>query len=337
MRPGLGPLAVSCGDPAGIGPEIIAKSWLRRAEDGLHPFFVCAETRVFTELGLCPVIEIDRADAAFDAFDSGLPVLPLGRTDGPFAAGKAGKDTARFAHSSLDKAIDLCLMGHAHALVTGPVSKAALYEIGFRHGGQTEYIGERSGAGADASVMMLAAPSLRVVPVTIHIALRDVPTALTRPLIERTARTVHIALRRDFAIAEPRLAMAGLNPHAGEDGAIGREEIDTIIPSLNMLRNEGVRIDGPVPADSLFHSEARRHYDAILCPTHDQALIPVKALHFDDAVNMTLGLSIIRTSPDHGTAFGIAGTNSANPGSMIAALSMAAEAMKRRRVGGRAR
>jgi 4-hydroxythreonine-4-phosphate dehydrogenase len=210
-------------------------------------------------------------------------------------------------------------------VVTGPVSKEQLYSIGFRHPGQTEFVAERCGIAAANVVMMLAGPTLRTVPVTTHIALRDVPDALSSGLIESRARTTLRGLQRNFGIAEPRLALTGLNPHAGEGGLLGLAEVEVIEPAIASLRAEGWRVSGPHPADTLFHETARARFDAALCMYHDQALIPVKALHFVDAVNITLGLPIIRTAPDHGTAFDIAGQDQADPRPMAAALRLAAQ------------
>jgi 4-hydroxythreonine-4-phosphate dehydrogenase len=227
-------------------------------------------------------------------------------------------------------AVGLVREGAARALVTGPVSKSQLYAIGFTYPGQTEFVAERCGVSRDNAVMMLAGPDLRVVPMTTHVPLADVPGLLTIELIVAKARATVRGLQRNFGIEQPRLVLAGLNPHAGEGGAIGREEIDVMEPALALLRAEGIDIGGPFSADTLFHPRARARYDAALCAYHDQALVPIKTLFFDDGVNMTLGLPIVRTSPDHGTAFAIAGQDCAHPGAMIAAIAMAGEAAERR-------
>ncbi len=316
-------LAVSTGDPAGIGPEIIAKAWQARQANNLPPFMVCGGANLFA----IPVRRVSCAREAADCFADALPIFQP--EDMPVFTGKAGlpdSTTARLALASLEQATKLVIAGMASALITGPVAKSRLYALGFNFPGQTEYVSSACGLPADSGVMMLAGPSLRVVPVTIHIALSQVPQQLTAEKIIHAGRTVYHALRRDFGISNPRIIMAGLNPHAGEDGAIGREEIEIIAPALAALAAENIAIDGPAPADSLFHPAARARYDAVLCPAHDQALIPIKALHFDDAVNTTLGLPIIRTSPDHGTAFDIAGQGIAHASSMIAAIKMAGEA-----------
>jgi len=253
------------------------------------------------------------------------------RIDGSGAV-TPGVPTIEGARSSLDAlelAVGLARSGAASGLVTGPVSKAQLYAIGFTHPGQTEFIAERCGVAGDMVAMMLAGPTLRTVPVTTHIPLKDVPAALTVELIVAKGRTLIRGLRRQFGIERPRIAVAGLNPHAGEDGALGREEIDIVIPAIERLREEEAEITGPHAPDAMFHERMRRTYDAALCLYHDQALVPLKTLHFDEGVNMTLGLPIVRTSPDHGTAFAIAGKGLAHPGAMIAALVMAASCAQR--------
>ena len=317
------PLAVSMGDPAGIGPEVVAKAWaMLSAEPDAPVFFAVGSAAQF--VGLCPVAIITSPDEAAAVFASALPVLPIACDDTAISIGTPNKASARAALAALDLAIECARNGSAGGLVTAPVSKANLYHIGFDTPGQTEYVSRRSGCADADGIMMLAGPTLRVVPMTVHIPYADVPAALTEALIARAVTSTHAALRRDFGIERPRLVMAGLNPHAGESGTIGREEADLFTPALNRLRSEGIAIDGPLPADSLFHAEARARYDAVLCPTHDQALIPIKALHFDDAVNVTLGLPLVRTSPDHGTAFDIAGKGKASANSTIAAIRMAA-------------
>jgi 4-hydroxythreonine-4-phosphate dehydrogenase len=225
--------------------------------------------------------------------------------------------------------VGLTRSGAASGLVTGPVSKSQLYAVGFTHPGQTEFVAERCGVSEEMVAMMLVGPTLKTVPVTTHIALRDVPQAVTIERIVTKGRTTIKGLQRQFGIAEPRLAVAGLNPHAGEAGALGREEIDIVVPAIERLREEGYNVTGPHPADAMFHARMRATYDAALCLYHDQALVPLKTLHFDEGVNMTLGLPIVRTSPDHGTAFAIAGTNSADPGAMIAAVKTAAACAER--------
>jgi 4-hydroxythreonine-4-phosphate dehydrogenase len=320
----LAPLAVSLGDPAGIGPEVIAKCWDNRGRFELAPFVAIGDPRSVRSVWDGPIATIDDPREADSAFDVGLPLIqiPSPEEDRPGHPSVAG------AHCSLDAleiAVGLARSGSAAGVVTGPVSKEQLYSIGFRHPGQTEFVAERCGIASSNVVMMLAGPTLRTVPVTTHVALRDVPDMLTSSLIESRARTTLRGLQRNFGIAEPRLAITGLNPHAGEGGLLGRAEVEVIEPAIAALRAEGWRVSGPHPADTLFHETARARYDAALCMYHDQALIPVKALHFADAVNITLGLPIVRTAPDHGTAFDIAGADRADPRPMAAALRLAGQ------------
>ena len=319
------PIAVAMGDPAGIGPEIIAKAWVERTRVQLSPFFAVGDIRAVQAVWLGPVERIDDPRQAVDVFDRALPVMQL-EDAGSITPGEPNLEGARCSLDSLELAVGIARSGAARALVTGPVSKTQLYAIGFTHPGQTEFIAERCGIAAENAVMLLAGPTLKVVPVTTHIALADVPAALSIDKIVATGRATARGLQRNFGICHPRLAFAGLNPHAGENGALGREEIDFIIPAMEILRSEGIIVSGPVAADAMFHARARADYDAAICLYHDQALIPLKTLHFDDGVNMTLSLPIVRTAPDHGTAFGIAGKNVANPGAMIAAIKMAAQA-----------
>jgi 4-hydroxythreonine-4-phosphate dehydrogenase len=262
-------------------------------------------------------------------FPHALPVLAAGHAS-DVTPGTPDLNGARAALAALELAMGLTVQGAARALVTAPVSKAQLYRVGFTQPGQTEYVADRCGVARDNAVMMLAGPSLRVVPLTTHAALADVPRLLTVELVLARARATVRGLRRDFGVAAPRLAFAGLNPHAGEDGAMGREEIDVLAPAIARLRDEGIDCAGPLAADTMFHPRARARYDAAICCYHDQALIPLKTLHFDEGVNVTLGLPVVRTSPDHGTAFGIAGRDAAEPGAMIAAIRLAAEAADRR-------
>jgi len=325
----LPPFAVSLGDPAGIGPEIVAKSWMMRSARSLPAFFAVGDAASIRAVWSGPVKTISAPEEAAAVFKDALPCLQVSEA-GDILPGQPSIEGARTALQALETAVGLARSGTAAGLVTAPVAKAQLYEVGFTHPGQTEFVAERCGIAAENAVMMLAGPSLRVVPITIHVALADVPKALTADLIRSRAITTAKGLQRNFGIAAPRLTVAGLNPHSGENGAIGREEIDTIIPAIEALRADGLDISGPFAADGLFHARAREGYDAALCMYHDQALIPIKTLYFDDGVNITLGLPIVRTSPDHGTAFGIAGKNAANPGAMIAAIRMAADAARHR-------
>jgi 4-hydroxythreonine-4-phosphate dehydrogenase len=323
------PLAISLGDPAGIGPEVIAKCWDNRDSFGLPPFVAIGDPRSVAAVWDGPIEMVDDPRQADAAFDFGLPVIQLNvpRDDVPGHPSVAG------AHTSLDAlemAVGLARSGSASAVVTGPVSKEQLYAIGFQHPGQTEFVAERCGVAPGNVVMMLAGPTLRTVPVTTHIPLSEVSARLTSALIESRGRAALRGLQRNFGIAEPRLAVSGLNPHAGEGGDLGREEIELIGPAIAALAAEGWRVSGPHPADTMFHARARANYDAALCMYHDQALIPIKALHFEDAVNVTLGLPIVRTAPDHGTAFDIAGQDRADPRPMAAAIRMAAENVAQR-------
>ncbi|SOB87541.1 4-hydroxythreonine-4-phosphate dehydrogenase [Sphingomonas guangdongensis] len=323
------PLVISLGDPAGIGPEIAAKAWAARDTAALPPFFVVGDPRAITAVWTGPLATIDAPDRAADVFARALPVLTVGDA-GRVAPGTPQPDGTRAAVEALEAAVGLARSGAASAVVTGPVAKAQLYQAGFTHPGQTEFVAERCGVARENAVMMLAGPTLRVVPVTTHIAFAAVPDALSVELIVAKARVTARALARDFGIARPRLAFAGLNPHAGEDGTMGREEIEVIRPAIAQLVGDGIDARGPFAADSLFHARARAGYDAAICPYHDQALIPLKTLHFDEGVNMTLGLPIVRTAPDHGTAFDIAGQDRAEAGATIHAIRLAAEAAARR-------
>jgi 4-hydroxythreonine-4-phosphate dehydrogenase len=323
------PLAVSLGDPAGIGPEVIAKCWDNRDRFGLMPFVAIGDPRCVTAVWDGPIEIVDNPAQADAAFDYGLPVIQLNTPQ----ADVPGHPSVIGAHTSLDAlelAVGLARSGSASAVVTGPVAKEQLYAIGFQHPGQTEFVAERCGVAPGNVVMMLAGPTLRTVPVTTHLPLAEVPSRLSSALIESRGRATLRGLQRNFGIENPRLAISGLNPHAGEGGQLGREEIEIIEPALAALVAEGWRVTGPHPADTMFHAAARAHYDAALCMYHDQALIPIKALHFEEAVNVTLGLPIVRTAPDHGTAFDIAGQDRADPRPMAAAIRMAADNASRR-------
>jgi 4-hydroxythreonine-4-phosphate dehydrogenase len=318
------PLAVSIGDPAGIGPEVIAKCWDNREAFSLPLFAAIGDPRSIAAVWDGPIELIDDPRQADSAFDYGLPVIQINTPQ----ADIPGHPSIAGAHASLDSleiAVGLARSGSAAAVVTGPVAKEQLYAIGFQHPGQTEFVAERCGIAPGNVAMMLAGPTLRTVPVTTHLPLAAVPAQLSSTLIESRGRTVLRGLQRNFGIVEPRLAVSGLNPHSGEGGELGREEIELIEPAIAALAAEGWLVTGPYPADTMFHAAARAHYDAALCMYHDQALIPIKALHFEDAVNVTLGLPIVRTAPDHGTAFGIAGQDRADPRPMAAAIRMAAE------------
>ena len=335
------PLAVTMGDPAGIGPEIVLKAYARRVDRGLSPFVVygCPKTLAARARQLGMTITLREVSAPSDAmalFSSELPVLaiPVARE---VKAGTPLPENAMGTISAIEQAVRAVVAGDATAVVTAPIAKAVLYAAGFVHPGHTEFLAALAGSLVPGKrhhpVMMLASPLLRVVPVTIHIPLSDVPRALSRRLLYETIAITWRSLKSDFAIDEPRVAVAGLNPHAGEGGTIGREDIDLIAPAIEELRREGLNVTGPHSADTLFHAEARKTYDAAVCMYHDQALIPIKTLSFDTGVNVTLGLPFVRTSPDHGTAFDIAAKGIASPESMIAAIRMAAELAERRRAG----
>jgi 4-hydroxythreonine-4-phosphate dehydrogenase len=323
------PLAVTLGDPAGIGPEVVGKAWDERAAHGLPPFFAVGSHAAIARVWSGPTRIIQAPQEAEAAFATALPVMDV--SDSAFTEpGHPTLESARCALDSLGFAVGLAQSGAASGLVTGPVSKAQLQAIGFTHPGQTEFIAERCGVSAHNVAMMLAGPGLRVIPITIHIALARVPEVLTTELIISRGRTAARGLQRNFGMAQPRMAVAGLNPHAGEAGMMGDEEATIIAPAIAALRDEGFEVFGPVSPDALFTPRARQSYDLALCMYHDQGLIPLKALCFDTGVNMSLGLPIIRTSPDHGTAYDIAGQNRADAGPMIAAIAMAAEAAHHR-------
>ncbi|MEK4032894.1 4-hydroxythreonine-4-phosphate dehydrogenase PdxA [Methylocystis sp. IM2] len=323
------PLALTQGDPSGIGPELTLKAFAEREAEHLPPFFVIADpahlARVARALGIDAPIEETRAEEAPAVFARALPVVPVGRmVQGDFGAPRPQDAAATVA--SIERAVESVVRGAARAVVTNPIAKAVLYKAGFSHPGHTEFLGElaaRHYGVAARPVMMLWSEELAVVPITIHIPLAEAPRRLTRALIVETGEIVAHDLRARFGLAHPRLAFSGLNPHAGEEGALGREEIETIAPAIDDLRMKGIDAAGPYPADTMFHKAARATYDVALCPTHDQALIPIKTLAFDRGVNVTLGLPFVRTSPDHGTAFDIAGKGVADPRSLIEAIKLA--------------
>ena len=321
------PLAVSLGDPAGIGAEVIAKAWEQRHVEALPLFFAVGDAAALERVWDGPVAVIDEPGQAGAAFDRALPVIRV--ADSTVPPGGLDLVGARNALDALELAVGLARSGAASGLVTGPVSKTRLYAVGFRHPGQTEFVAERCGVAAELVAMMLAGPTLRVIPVTTHIPLKDVPAELTEEAIVAKGRAAARGLQRQFGIDRPRLAVAGLNPHAGEDGMLGREEIEIIGPAIGRLREDGLDVTGPHPPDIMFQPRRRRDYDAALCMYHDQALIPLKTLHFDEGINVTLGLPIVRTSPDHGTAFDIAGRGVADPGAMVAAIRTAGECAAR--------
>ena len=323
------PLALTSGEPAGIGADITLKAWLRRADLKLPAFYWLGDAasldRRAKALGLAvPIAEVAPEEAS-EAFARALPIVATGHA-ATARPGQPDDNSAGAALASIRQAVKDVTAGRASAVVTNPIAKNVLYRTGFRHPGHTEYLAELAATknSTPQPVMLLWSPALAVVPVTIHVSLREALAQLSSELIASTARIVASGLKSHFGIARPRLAVSGLNPHAGEDGSLGTEEKTIVAPAVELLRSEGLDVRGPLPADTMFHEAARRSYDCAICMYHDQALIPVKTLAFEDAVNVTLGLPFIRTSPDHGTAFDIAGTGKANPSSLIAALQLAA-------------
>jgi 4-hydroxythreonine-4-phosphate dehydrogenase len=323
------PLALTIGEPAGIGPDITLEAWLRRHELELPAFYLLGDRDLLRNrakaLGLKIKLADISAEDALDAFANALPVVATGRA-ATAPPGQPDDTSAEAALASIRQAVSDVTSGRASAVVTNPIAKSVLYRAGFRHPGHTEFLAELAATGGHTPqpVMMLWSPALVVVPVTIHLSLRDAIARLSSNLIVTTARIVAAALTARFGLAHPRLVISGLNPHAGEEGSLGAEEQTIVAPAIEILRGEGLEVRGPLPADTMFHDAARKTYDCAICMYHDQALIPVKTLAFEDAVNVTLGLPFIRTSPDHGTAFDIAGTGRANPSSLIAALRLAA-------------
>ncbi|MCT8990857.1 4-hydroxythreonine-4-phosphate dehydrogenase PdxA [Chelativorans sp. SCAU2101] len=322
-------LAVSIGEPSGIGPEVIIAAWRMRKAAALPAFYVLGDAALLAaragRLGLnIPIVETTPAEAAA-RFDAALPVVPLENwlVDAPGAPAQAN---AAGVIEAIRRGVEDVVAGRAAALVTCPIAKKVLYDAGFSFPGHTEFLGHLAKGHTGKTVipvMMLTGPDLRTVPVTVHQALAEVPGSLTREMIEEKGRIVARDLVERFGIAAPRIAVSGLNPHAGEEGSMGREDIEIIKPAIETLRAEAINAFGPLPADTLFHKAARSAYDAALCMYHDQALIPVKTLAFDETVNVTLGLPFIRTSPDHGTAFDIAGKGVARPQSLMEAIKLA--------------
>jgi len=319
------PIALTMGDPAGIGGELTLRAWLARPEIN----FVALDdperlAGVAKSLGLdVPMRIVDRAADAAAVYQQALPILPVHLAE-PAIPGQPNPANAASVVASIERATALCLAGESSAMVTNPINKAALYQAGFHYPGHTEFLAVLTGA-IGQQIMMLASPHLKVVPVTVHASLRASIAMLTTQMIVDAARTTATALRRDFGLAQPRLAVAGLNPHAGEQGALGDEETALIQPAIDTLRAEGIEVSGPWPPDTMFTPAARQRYDVAICMYHDQALIPLKTLDMDHGVNVTLGLPIVRTSPDHGTAYDIAGKGLADPSSLIAAITLAAE------------
>lgn len=331
MTTSLPPLAVSMGDPGGIGGEILLQAWLRRRSEALPVFFAIDDPErlraIAGRLGLdVPLAVIAAPEEAAASFADALPVLPLGMPV-PWQPGRADPALAPAVRRSLDIGIEAALSGAAGALVTNPIHKKTLYSAGFGYPGHTEYLAARTGAPAHAMMLAVPArdgvPGLRAIPATIHVPLAAAVRQLSTAHLVSQGRVIDAALRRDFGIATPRIALTGLNPHAGEGGEIGREDEEIVRPAVEALLAEGIAATGPHPADTMFHAAARAGYDAALCMYHDQALIPVKTIDFDRGVNVTLGLPIIRTSVDHGTALDLAGTGKVDIGSLQVALETA--------------
>ena len=330
MRMTLLPLAVTMGEPGGIGPDVVLSAYKSCIELDLPPFYVVADPAFLADrakrMDISVAIRKATPLSALEVYPDALPVVPLEQTvaDTP---GHADPANAAAVLASIEEAVSHCLAGQAGAVVTNPINKKALYDAGFTHPGHTEYLGalaEAAGHARCEPVMLLAGPDLLVAPVTIHIPLKDVPGALTQERIVATGRVVNRDLIERFRIARPRIAVSGVNPHAGEGGALGTEDQDIVAPAVAALQAEGIAASGPLPADTMFHPEARETYDCALAMYHDQALIPAKTLAFHDAVNTTLGLPFVRTSPDHGTALDIAGSGAARPDSLAAAIRLAA-------------
>ncbi len=328
------PIAMTMGEPAGIGVEIALKAWSRRAIYDLQPFYLIADLDLVREAAavlaaaMAPtrgktlkVIEIASPAQCIDHFEQGLPVLPRPLAEKP-VPGVLNKANAAAVLGAIETAVEHVRSGQAAAIVTNPIQKSVLHEAGFGHPGHTEYLAELCGA-EHPPVMMLSCPGLKTVPVTIHLALEDAIAALTTEMIVEQAVITAEALDRDLGFRPPRLAIAGLNPHAGEAGDMGRAEIEIIQPAIEQLRARGISVIGPMASDSMFHEAARDTYDVAICMYHDQALIPVKALGFEYGINVTLGLPIVRTSPDHGTALDIAGKGRANSLSLTSAVAYA--------------
>lgn len=328
MVNGCSPIAVTMGDPAGIGGEITIKAWIKGHSPGNYPFFLIDDPERIQNTARrmnanIPIRSINKPELANEVFGQALPILEE-RLGTDAAEGTSSSSNTKTIIRSIDRALDAVLSGAASAMVTNPINKSTLYDAGFSYPGHTEYLANQTNAQRTA-VMMLASASLRVVPATIHLSLRDAIDALSIDKIVQCTTTTARALEQDFGINRPRIAVAGLNPHAGEKGFLGREEIEIITPAINQLQAAGLNVTGPFPSDTLFHKTAREKYDTVICMYHDQALIPSKTLDFYNGVNITLGLPIVRTSPDHGTAIDIAGTNKANPNSFIAAVKVAGQ------------
>jgi 4-hydroxythreonine-4-phosphate dehydrogenase len=323
------PLALTLGEPAGVGPELTIALWAKRKALGLPAFIAIGDPALLASRARFLKLDIPLAECTAEQatarFASALPVFPTGEV-ATASPGKPDRTSAAAARAAIERAVDLAGAEKVSAIVTNPIAKSVLYEAGFEFPGHTEYLAHlaaRGGGAVPRPVMMIWCEELAVVPATIHVPLKEVPALLSIDLIVETGRIVARELRERFGIARPRLAVCGLNPHAGEEGRIGREEIEIIGPAIERLVQEGIAASGPHPADTLFHPEARKRHDVVIGMYHDQVLAPIKAIAFDRAVNVTLGLPFVRTSPDHGTAFDLAGTGRANPASLLAALKLA--------------
>lgn len=330
------PLGLTMGEPAGIGGDIALKVWMERGAASVPPFVLLDDPdrirALASKLTLdVPVTVIDEEglEGVADLFATSLPILPV-PLPAPVTYGTPDPANGSAVIAAIDRAVALAADGRLSGIVTNPIQKSALYASGFRWPGHTEYLAHLAGLPDDGTVMLLEGGGLRVVLATIHVAVKDVAQYLTSDAILHVARVTHAALKSDFGIETPRLAIAALNPHAGEGGAMGREEIEVIAPAVATLKAAGIDAAGPFPADTLFHAGARARYDAVVCMYHDQGLIPLKTLDFDAGVNITLGLPFVRTSPDHGTALSLAGTGQANASSLIAALNTASRIAARR-------
>lgn len=330
---GLKPFVLTMGEPAGIGGELTIKAWKARKEQTLPPFFAIDNIARLKAIDPdCPCIEITESSQAVEVFDDALPVLNIDLPEEPML-GTLNPKNGIAVLESIKRAVGFCMKGDAAGVVTNPIHKAALYGIGFNHPGHTEYVADLCGqinGKNETPIMMLAAKELRVVPLTVHIPIKDVPSAITGNLIIDRLRIVHESLKADYKITSPRIAVCGLNPHAGENGKIGLEDQEVIDPALRVLKSEGIDVTGPYPADTMFHEEARAKYDVAIGMYHDQALIPLKTLDFHGGVNITLGLSVVRTSPDHGTALDIAGQGIARADSLMNAIKTAEEIARNR-------
>lgn len=323
------PLAITIGEPAGIGPELILKCWQEREQNNLAPFIVLGDPDFIQQRANAMQMDVNiktsTVENSLQDFDTALPVLPLsGSITGDF--GKPTISDGKLVCEAISTAVKMTMENKTSGIVTAPINKKALYDSGFKHPGHTEFLADLANkitGNKHHPVMMLAGPDLRTIPVTIHIAVNEISEQLTSDLIIKTGEIAHHDLKNKFGINAPRIAVAGLNPHAGENGSMGMEDINIVAPAVEALKAKGINAFGPLPADTLFHARARENYDVVLCMYHDQALIPAKTLAFDDSVNVTLGLPFIRTSPDHGTAYDIAGKGIAKPNSMMAAIKLA--------------